>query len=577
MLRGFQSLALVGRVIETRPWFAPCVIAAAASVCTLPLALFGFDHGDLIHLFWARHFSDQLRQGNLLPQWLLHMNSGLGSPTFYFYGPVSYYLTSIFFFVLPDHRFGWLQVGLSAAVASIGSGLTAYLWLRQRSSSKAACIAAILYTWLPYHLRIDHLERFAFAEYWGFVWMPLCLYFVSRLVSGNRRSIAGLAISYALLLMTHPPTALLFGCVPFLYALVLVTDANYYRPLGQVLLAMLLGCSLAAFYLFPALTTQSSASLDDMVTGYGYYANNFLYVKLPGLPGPQQQFFQEWLATMTRLTVVAASIAVLFTIAGLFGPRRRERIFWSAVILFSLAMMHPLSNPLWSLIPWLQKIQFPWRFHILVTLATTAMIAHAIDALPTVRMQVWRSIAFSLAMLLIGIDGLYSLKVTAWELLHKVNVRERYFVLDEGEYRPRWVPQDVFNLETIKQLGATTPLVQRVSGQGEAWIQKWSATGIEIGSNALSDLQVKIKQFYYPTWKATLENGDNCSTSASPTDGLLVISLPPGQHQIELKIRPNGLGLVGQRMSLIAGVIVLCLAFGLRGTPRTGRDALTPR
>ena len=123
----------------------------------------------------------------------------------------------------------------------MGSGLTAYLWLRQRSSRKAACIAAILYTWLPYHLRIDHLERFAFAEYWGFVWMPLCLYFVSRLVSGNRRSIVGLAISYALLLMTHPPTALLFGCVPFLYALVLVTDANYYRPLSQVLLAMLLG------------------------------------------------------------------------------------------------------------------------------------------------------------------------------------------------------------------------------------------------------------------------------------------------------------------------------------------------
>src|ERR1700719_3063107 len=105
MLRGFQSLALVGRAIETRPWFAPCLIAAAASVCTLPLALFGFDHGDLIHLFWAKHFSDQLREGNLFPQWLLHMNSGLGSPTFYFYGPVSYYLTSIFFLVLPDHRF----------------------------------------------------------------------------------------------------------------------------------------------------------------------------------------------------------------------------------------------------------------------------------------------------------------------------------------------------------------------------------------------------------------------------------------------------------------------------------------
>lgn len=570
MLRGIQRLVSISRVIESRPWVAPCLIVAAGSVCTLPLALFGFDHGDLIHLFWAKHFSDQLWEGNLLPQWLLDMNSGLGSPTFYFYGPVSYYITSIFFLILPYHRYGWLQVGLSAAVASVGSGLAAYLWLRQRSSRQAACIAAILYTWLPYHLRIDHLERFAFAEYWGFVWMPLSLYYVSRLVRGYRRSIAGLAITYALLLMTHPPTALLFGCVPFLYALVLVNDANYYRPSSQVLVAMLLGTLLAAFYLFPALTTQSSASIDDMVTGYGYYANNFLYVKLPGVPGPHQEFFQNWLATMTRLSVFAASIAVLFTLAGLFGPRRSERILWSIVVLFSLGMMHPLSSPLWRVIPWLQKIQFPWRFHILVTLATTAMIAHAIDALPRVRMQLWRSIAFSLAMLLIGIDGVYTLKVTRWDLLHQPKVGERYFVLDDAEYRPRWVPEEVFSLERVKQLGANTPPVQAISGQGQVWIQKWSATGIQIGSNGLSDLQVKVRQFYYPTWKATLENGDYCGTSVSTTDGLLVISLPRGQHQINLKIRPYGLGLL---VSSIAGIITLCLVFGLRGAPRT---ALSP-
>jgi hypothetical protein len=174
---------------------------------------------------------------------------------------------------------------------------------------------------------------------------------------------------------------------------------------------------------------------------------------------------------------------------------------------------------------------------------------------------------------LIGIDGLYSLKVTAWELLHRVDVRERYFVIDDAEYRPRWVPLDVFNLETVKELGATAPLVQRISGEGEAWIQKWSANGIQIGSNALSDMQVKIKQFYYPTWKATLENGENCVTSVSPMDGFLVISLPPGQHHTDLKIRPNGLGLVGQRISLITGIIILCLVFVLRGTPR---PTLTP-
>ena len=519
----------------------------------------------MMHLVWAKHFSDQLWAGNLYPQWLLDMNSGLGSPTFYFYGPVSYYITSLFFLVLPYHGYGWLQVGLSAALASVGSGLAVYLWLRQHSSRRAACIAAMLYTWLPYHLRIDHVERFAFAEYWGFVWMPLSLYFVTRLVAGHRRSIAGLAVTYALLLMTHPPTALLFGGVPFLYACALTFDARKYKPLVEVAVGMVLGASLAAIYLLPALRTQSSASISEMVVGDVFYANNFLFVTLPGVPGPAQHWFQGWLAQMTKLTLVTGSIIALLAFAGLYGPRRPERILWSGMVGFSLLMMHPLSTPLWRAIPLLQKVQFPWRFHILVTLATAAMIAYAIDAIPGVQMQPWRSIAFGLAMLLVGIDGLYTLRIIRWDLVHGVRIHESDLVRDYPEYRTRWTPLDVYTPERVKEMGAVTPPVKTISGQGQAQLQTWSLNGIKIGSDATSDLQVQVKQFYYPTWTATLENGDRCATSASPA-GLLVISIPAGHHEVNLKIKAVGPGLLGQRISLIAAMVTLGLFLGLRGS-----------
>jgi hypothetical protein len=428
--------------------------------------------------------------------------------------------------------------------------------------------------WLPYHLRIDHLQRFAFAEYWGFVWMPLGLYYVSRVVRGYRRSTVGLAFTYALLLMTHPPTALLFGGLPLLYALVLVAEAKKYRPLLYIVAGMVLGTLLAATYLIPALTTQSNASLREMIVGEGSYANNFVYVKMPGVPGPAQQYFQEWLASMTRLTVVTACVAALLAFAGLFGPRRLERFLWSSVALFSLAMMHPLSSPVWRAIPLLQKVQFPWRFHIILTLAITAMIAHAIEAMPSVPMQTWRSAAFGLALLLVGIASIYTLRVLRGGLLAKVEVSERLAGLDYPEYRPKWVPLEVYTPDGVKQLGANTPPVEAITGQGQVWVEKWSATGIEIASNGLSDLQVKIRQFYYPTWTATLENGDGCSTSASATDGLLMLSLPRGQHRITLKMSPGGAGLLGERISLTAGVVTLCLLIALRDVPRT---AVSPR
>ena len=78
-------------------------------------------------------------------------------------------------FVLPGSSLSRIRMvtgGLSAALASVGSGLAAYVWLRQHCSRRAACIAAMLYTWLPYHLRIDHVERFAFADTWGLSGCP---------------------------------------------------------------------------------------------------------------------------------------------------------------------------------------------------------------------------------------------------------------------------------------------------------------------------------------------------------------------------------------------------------------------
>lgn len=564
-----SKLRRLNHLLESKSWFAPWLIVAAGSVCTVPIALFGFVRGDQMHLFWAKHFSDQLWAGNLLPRWLLDMNSGLGSPTFYFYGPISYYITSFFFLVLPYHRYGWTQVGLSAALASVGSGLAAYLWLSERCSRRAACVAAIMYMWLPYHFRIDHLERFAFAEYWGFVWMPLVLYYVSRLFRGYMRGIVGLAIPYALLLMTHPPTALLFGALPLLYALVLAIDEKNYRPLSHVVAGVVLGALLASVYVVPALTTQSNASMGEMIVGDGSYVNNFLFVRLPGVPGPAQHYFQEWLATMTKLTLMTAGSFALIAFAGRFGPRARERLFWSIVVLVSLGMMHPFSTPVWKAIPLLQRIQFPWRFHIIVTLATTAMIAHAIDAIPSVQMRTWRSVAFGLAMLLIGFDGLRTLKKAAGVLLSKVQVPERTQVLDYPEYRPKWVPLEVYAPERVKELGAKSPLVEALSGDGRVWVSNWSLTGIQLGSDGSSDLQVRIRQFYYPTWTATLENGDYCGVSPSATDGLLVLSIPRGKHLINLKITPHGSGILGQRISLIAVVVTIFLLFSLRDPQRT--------
>lgn len=62
----------------------------------------------------------------------------------------------------------------------------------------------------PYHLAIDLYTRGAVAELWGFVWLPFVMLFVAAQARRTKGTFLGIAITYALLMMTHLPTVVCF-------------------------------------------------------------------------------------------------------------------------------------------------------------------------------------------------------------------------------------------------------------------------------------------------------------------------------------------------------------------------------
>ena len=125
---------------------------------------------------------------------------------------IRYYITSLLSLLLPGDLTGASALIFSATLALIASGITAYFWLREFTSSKFAMILAIVYMALPYHLAVDFYIRFAFAELWTFVWMPLILLLSLKINDGKLSSILWLALSLALLILTHLPGAVPFTC-----------------------------------------------------------------------------------------------------------------------------------------------------------------------------------------------------------------------------------------------------------------------------------------------------------------------------------------------------------------------------
>ena len=104
----------------------------ACALLMLPLWWQGGSQGhDLFHhLLYGHYFARQLWQGELYPRWLMAMNGGFGSPTFFFYPPLPYYVSALFAGPGAHPQQANYPLLGSATLALLLSGVFAYLWRR---------------------------------------------------------------------------------------------------------------------------------------------------------------------------------------------------------------------------------------------------------------------------------------------------------------------------------------------------------------------------------------------------------------------------------------------------------------
>ena len=556
------------------------IVILIGCLLTLPIILywtpFQSDDG-IIHASWYIHFSEQLWNGNLYPRWLVGMNSGLGSPVFFYYPPVPYFLTSLLKPLFPDDVFGWHQLRVSAALALVLSGFFCYLWIRQIADLRSALITAVLYMAGPYHLASDLYIRFSFAEFWSFVWLPLILYFTHKIVDGNRLAVVGFAIGYALLIMTHLPTTLIFSIVPICYAAVLKTDGKLIN-VGKIAVSMGLGAGLSAIYFYPAMAMQNYVFLDRMSIGYFSYENWLFFSN-----------FSLWTEDKLIILLLLADllgIAFCSFIISRANPDkffRKLGMFWIAVAVASFLMMTELSKPIWLIFSPLQKIQYPFRFTVIITLAATFLIAIAISSLKTSGL----SENFVLKVI-VGLLIAAWIPATIWSAttsrpsqgLEQKTMNSKVIQSREApEYRPLtsssmneidWeTSKDVENWDTqmekefdglLKRVGAGDNGISKVKivdGKGQINVIGWESRNILLHAKADTEMNVYVSQFYYPGWTARIEGDQqDIAVRPSPFDGLLSLAIPEGEYDVRLILRESTEEITGKVISLIS---VLCV------------------
>jgi uncharacterized membrane protein len=475
----------------------------------------------LVHLQWASQFVAALREGWLLPRWAAASMDGLGDPTFLYYQPLFYYLTSAF-----------ALLGLNAGHALLGAAMVpflllggvVYVGLGRHYPHRQALIGATFMLLCP-------VLFFVTASVGAFPWalsLPFSVLFVAESVRDKPRP-AWLAVLLSLICLSHLLSGLMalaaVGLGRLAFAWPNRANVAGHRDWAA---GVVLGLGLPAFFLFPALTQLHLINPDGWVDGA-----NFDWRRAFALPTVTfARYGLRWFAIQLPLAAMALvlCLVVLLPVRGSGATRGQmfaRRLGWVAVA--ALALGSELAYPLYALLTPLQKLQFPYRFVFLALLLANLALVIQLNEGAWAR---WRG-AVRAAVLGLVLAQLTLMAYLQWDLYRRgerIPAESAFMAghFGQPEYIPavrgpqwqRYIKEDRFAGECA-----------RLRIDCRETRQQTHAFATRIGT--AGPVSVRLPLWAFPAWRVSVD-GTAVGLDADPDTGLISVPVPPGEHAISV-------------------------------------------
>ena len=474
----------------------------------------------------------QWRQGIIYPRWAALAQYGYGEPRFIFYPPGSWVLGAALGSFLPWRLVPGTFVWLALTLSGCSMFLLARTWLKPRDAIFAAALYAINpYYWVIVYWRSDFAELLAGAL------LPLLLLFCLQAHEKSSKTLIFLSLIIAAAWLTNAPVAVILNYSLAVLILVIAISRRSLRSLAVGFMASLLGAALAAFYLLPAAYEQAWVNIGQ-VLGKGLRPqDNFLFTNI-GDAG--HDAFNRILSLLTVAQIATMLVALVF--ARHWQSRSRKHISSALLAWVAVAalLMISASSLLWTHLPKLQFLQFPWRWLLCLNVAFALLVTVA-----------WKSntvrVVICVAMLGILVFGAWHIqrpwKDTSSDIARLAD-RQRSGEGYKG--RPEYVP-----IGAASNVQESTGLVVLESG-GQAWlsVQRWDAESKMITARVSQPAKLVFRLFTYPAWK--VEVNGRLVKSESGASGQVVVPIEAGQSVVHLSFSPTWDRTLGQIVSAVA-------------------------
>ncbi len=458
-------------------------------------------------------FHQALRDGQFPVRFLQRLNYGYGYPVADFLYPGFMYLGE----TLKLLGFGFTDVvKITLGISLVESLIFSYFWLARLFGKWQAFVGALVYLYTPYHL-FDVYKRGSVGETLALATVPFVLWQIER------KSLLWTGLGIALLVLSHNTLVLLFIPIILIYGILRSRNSLFF-----ILYSLFFGLGLSAFFWIPAL--------------YDLRYTVFSQIQV-----------SQWQHYFVGVDMIGVSTVTIFLIALIQFFRKeikttdnRLPIFFFTIGILALFFAIIVSAPLWKLLP-VSFVQFPFRFLSITILSVSFLSAFLLNQ-------------FSQKPRVIGIGLLFVLlSISAKPFVSPVEYFDKgdsFYATNEAtttvqdEYMPVWVK--------AKPTKHFENKVEVVKGKGEISNVFFSAKKTNFTIIAQNNAGVRINTVYFPGWKASLD-GKDMQISYSNENGIIMIDVPHGQHEVLVSFGETPIRLLGDVVSLLSLVALFAI------------------
>ena len=518
-------------------WLSPLALSLLLSVLiVLPFFWLGAASGHDIEFHAASWFDAayQWKEGILFPRWTAWTNHGFGEPRFIFYPPLSWMLGAALTLLVPDQAVPILFLVLVQTL----SGLSAYFLLRNLAAPRAALLGAGYYVinadaLLMTYIRSDFAEQLACALF------PLVLLAALRLCGylenspPKLSSVAFFAILFAGVWLSNAPAGVIASySAAMLFTWAVISERSW-RILFRGISGLALGLGLAAFYLVPAAYEQRWVNIGQALSSGLLPSQNFLFTPINDV----EHTWFNWIAS-----ICALSLILLFGLAALASRRfappanssgQNRKPFLALLLIGSAATLLTLrfTLPLWSYLPKLRFVQFPWRWMSVIAVVACCFLASVIEKR---RGSLWFAVLLVLTVPLAD----FLVENTWWD---PDEMPTQHDAITSGQGFDGTDEYDPLG-DSHTDLPLNAPLVNVLPAdsadsavrQARVQIQQWTTEQKEIRVEAQTEARVALRLLNYPAWRVEV-NGRIVQPERADDFSQMVIPVEAGNSEIRVR------------------------------------------